>query len=65
MDFGLGGQKFFYRGQKKFFCTNFFPQEGFPSNIGLEAAHPGPRPLFIYHSVYYLSGAEDLGRSGT
>ena len=47
-DFGLGGQKFFYRGQKNFFAQIFFPQEDFPSNIGWAAAHPGPWPLNMY-----------------
>ena len=56
-DFGLGGQKIFYRGQKKFFCTNIFPQEGFPSNIGWAAAHPahpGPTPLFMKVCMYIV-----------
>ena len=51
-DFGLGGQKIFYRRQKKIFCTIFFPQGGFPSNIGWAAAHPahpGPTPLDTTH----------------
>ena len=54
-DFGLGGQKLFYRGQKNFFAQIFFPQERLPSNIGWAAAHPahpGPTPLLILNSLH-------------
>ena len=57
------GRKFFYRGQKIFFCKNIFPQEGFPSNIGWAAAHPahtGPRPLCIRKEAISLFGTFDL-----